>query len=88
MVLLVIAQTLHKEHCRIILNGRDSGRLQNGFSNFRSSGILAMATQADQANHLCGSFKYGHLDGLVCNVGSGRSASPGENLKEWHRICF
>ena len=85
-----IAQTLHKEHCRIILNGRDSGRLQNAISKLPgSSGILADVTQADQANHLVAEVLniYGHLDGLVCNVGSGRSVSPGEeNLKEWHRV--
>lgn len=85
-----IARILHSEGCRVILNGRDSQRLQNAISTLSCSvGIEADVTHPDQAVRLIAEVirMYGRIDGLVCNVGSGRSVPPGgENLEEWHRI--
>jgi 3-oxoacyl-[acyl-carrier protein] reductase len=85
-----IARVLHNEGCQTILNGRDSHRLQNAVSKLPgSSGIMADVTKIDHAHRLIGEVLniYGRLDGLVCNVGSGRSVPPGEEyLEEWHRI--
>jgi 3-oxoacyl-[acyl-carrier protein] reductase len=85
-----IARMLHAEGCQIFLNGRDSYALQIAVSKLPGSfGIVADVTKSDQADRLVAEVLniYGRLDGLVCNVGSGRSVPPGEEyLEEWHRI--
>jgi len=85
-----IASILHSEGCQLILNGRDSAALGRAVRNLPGSfGIVADVTQSAQADYLVDKTLtlYGRLDGLVCNVGNGRSVPPGyEYPEEWQRI--
>lgn len=85
-----IAQVLHSESCNVILNGRNSIALEEALIKLPGSlGIAADVTQPEDAERLVAEVmtKFGRLDALVCNVGSGRSVSPGnECLKEWQRV--
>lgn len=85
-----IAQLLHEEGCKVVLNGRDSGVLEEAVSKLPGAiGIAADVTQPEEAVQLVADVKnaFGRLDAIVCNVGSGRSVLPGnENLEEWRRV--
>lgn len=85
-----IAQVLHGESCNVVLNGRDSGIIEDAVSKLPGTiGIAADVTQPDAATRMVADVlhRYGRLDSLVCNVGSGRSVSPGnECLEEWKRV--
>lgn len=86
-----IAQALHREGCQVVLNGRDSAALQ---PLVKEMGERVVAIAADVGNpSSCQDLvkraeqKFGQIDVLVCNVGSGRSVPPGqENLAEWNRV--
>lgn len=85
-----IAEMLHAEGCRVALNSRkidDLTRLAEDMSG--SIAVQADVTQADQAQQMVADVidALGHLDILICNVGSGSSVPPGnENFQEWQRV--
>lgn len=85
-----IAEALHAEGCRVALNARDPKGLAAAATAL--PGTVAVAgdvTDPDGARHvvLNAVAALGHLDILVCNVGSGRSVPPGEETaEEWQRV--
>jgi NAD(P)-dependent dehydrogenase (short-subunit alcohol dehydrogenase family) len=85
-----IAKMLHTEGCHVVLNARNADELDKSVAKLPGTiRIVADVTKSDQANHLVAKVLniYGRLDGLICNVGNGRSVPPGEEyLEEWHRI--
>ena len=87
---LAIAEVLHAEGCCVVLNSRNSdelGRTVSGFTN--SVGFVADVSVPDQAKQLIAEIlkSYGRIDGVVCNVGGGRSVPPGsECFNEWQRV--
>lgn len=86
-----IAQALYREGCQVVLNARDASVLQ---PLAKEMGEGAFAVAADVGDPLsCQDLvkktqqRFGKIDVLVCNVGSGRSVPPGqENLAEWNRV--
>ena len=87
---LAIAQTLHAERCRVVLNGRNEADLKAATSQLDESiGLVGDVTQPAEAKQIVAEVlsTYGNLDILVCNVGSGRSVPPGnETADEWQRV--
>jgi 3-oxoacyl-[acyl-carrier protein] reductase len=87
---LAIAQILHAERCSIVLNGRNSDELEQAVSGLSGSvGFVADVSVPDQAKRLIDETLKSHsrIDGVVCNVGSGRSVPPGsEDFDEWQRV--
>lgn len=85
-----IAEALHAEGCRVALNGRNSTDLDLAVSQLNGAiGIVCDVTQELEARKLIEEVvsKFGGLDILVCNVGSGRSVAPGqETSEEWRRM--
>jgi len=85
-----IAEVLHEEKCRVVINGRDDSDLSATAADLK--GVLAIAgdvTRPDEARGIVAEAiaKMGQLDILVCNVGSGRSVPPGEEtFDEWQRV--
>ena len=81
---------LHSEGCRVVFNARDAQELEKSVAKLPgSSGIVADVSVPEQANLLIKKVikKYGCLDALVCNVGSGQSVMPGEEtFEEWQRV--
>jgi 3-oxoacyl-[acyl-carrier protein] reductase len=85
-----IAEVLCAEGCRVVVNGRNADMLKvcagEIGAEFAIAGDVSDAVEArrvvDEAV-----IALGGLDILVCNVGSGRSVSPGnETLEEWQRV--
>ncbi|MEM7065949.1 MAG: SDR family NAD(P)-dependent oxidoreductase [Cyanobacteria bacterium P01_B01_bin.77] len=88
---LAIAWALHSEGCNIALNSRSKPSLQAISSDWgeRTSIHVADVTQPDACRKLVHSVvdRWGGLDILVCNVGSGASVPPGqETSNEWQRV--
>lgn len=85
-----IAQALHEQGCRLTLNARYSADLAQAASELPGSSFIAGdVTRPDDARRIVqqASSELGGLDILVCNVGSGRSVSPGaESYEEWLRV--
>ncbi len=85
-----IAQTLHAEGCRVVLNGRNEADLTVATAQLVGSlGVLGDVTEPAEARQLVAEVlnTFGRLDILVCNVGSGRSVPPGnETADEWQRV--
>ena len=85
-----IAQMLHAEGCRVALNGRNAADLTAATDQLVGSmGVVGDVTQPADAQHIVAEVirTFGQLDILVCNVGSGRSVSPGsETADEWQRV--
>jgi 3-oxoacyl-[acyl-carrier protein] reductase len=85
-----IAETLGKEGCRVILNGRNSDSLKNASSQIAYSEFVVgdVCTQVGAKDVINRSFEiYKRIDILVCNVGSGASVPPGqEQEEEWLRV--
>lgn len=85
-----IAMSLHNEGCNVVLNSRNANELNDTVKNFKNASCFV----ADVTNHeSCANLvkhvleKWGHLDILICNVGSGSSIPPGnENISEWKRV--
>ena len=78
---LAIAKTLHDEGCTIIINGRNSSRIKAAKQCF-NEGVFAIEGDVTNKNTREKIIdrtrsKYGRLDILVCNVGSGSSVPPG-----------
>lgn len=85
-----IAEMLHAEGCRVALNSRNAGDLIKVTAELSGAvTIQADVTQPEQAQQMIAATieALGHLDILVCNVGSGSSVSPGnEDYQEWQRV--
>lgn len=87
---LSIVTALHQEGCRVALNARQLVPLQRASSqvpgSLAVSGDVSCFTEAQRivAEVIA---TWGHLDILVCNVGSGQSVPPGaETPEEWQRV--
>ena len=88
---LAIAKVLHQEGCNVALNARHEREIAvtakswgEGVSSHRAD-----VTQPEECRHLVAQVieRWGKLDILVCNVGSGASVPPGEETPaEWQRI--
>ncbi len=87
---LAIAQTLHAEGCRVALNARNADDLQAATSLLSGAiGVVGDVTRPAEARQIISEVlrNFDQLDILVCNVGSGRSVSPGnETADEWQRV--
>jgi NAD(P)-dependent dehydrogenase (short-subunit alcohol dehydrogenase family) len=74
----------------VALNGRDKTSLEQAVSELAGSiGFRGDVTQPAQAQQIVSEVleRFGRLDILVCNVGSGASVSPGdETAAEWQRV--
>ena len=85
-----IAQALHTEGCRVALNGRDAARLKAATAQLTNAiGVVGDVTQPTEACRIVAEVisNFGRLDILICNVGNGRSVSPGnETADEWQRM--
>ena len=86
-----IATLLHKEGCNVTINGRNNETLKKTITTFneRIHSCAADVTRVDDCNTLIKETisKWGSIDILVCNVGSGTSVKPGdENFEEWQRV--
>lgn len=85
-----IAQTLHAEGCKLALNGRTATDLTAAAASL--PGAIAVSGDVscpeDARKVVAETIRsFGHLDILVCNVGSGRSVAPGaETPGEWQRV--
>jgi 3-oxoacyl-[acyl-carrier protein] reductase len=88
---LAIAQALAAEGCRVALNARGADGLAlarqqiDGASSSHPADVsTAMGARGLLAEVMA---RWGRLDILVCNVGSGASLPPGqENETEWRRM--
>lgn len=87
---LAISQALHAEGCCVVLNSRSPDELGYAVSGICGSvGFVADVSVPDQAKRLIAETLklHGRIDGVVCNVGSGRSVPPGsEDFDEWQRV--
>ena len=86
-----IAVAFHREGCRVALNARQEEPLARLCASLgeRVMSVPGDVTDQQVAQDLIGSVEkeWGRLDVVVCNVGSGRSVSPGqESLSEWERV--
>ena len=88
---LSIANTLHDEGCKIILNGRHHESLKKLAKKFGDNvGFFpADVTKRSECKKLV---KYaintfGNIDILICNVGDGKSSKPGlEKFTDWEKM--
>jgi len=85
-----IAEVLHAEGCRVALNARSAGPLAAAVAALpHSVAVSGDVTLPGEARRIVSEAvaALGHLDILVCNVGSGRSVPPGdETPDEWQRV--
>lgn len=85
-----IAEMLHAEKCRVVLNSRNVRELDAAVDKLPGAiGIVADVSIPEQAHLLVTKIieAYGQLDGVICNVGSGQSVKPGnETFDEWQRM--
>lgn len=87
---LAIARAMHSQGCRVVLNGREQAELTVAVTSLPGSFAIAgdMTDPAEAVrvvSEVLG--QLGHLDILVCNVGSGQSVPPGdETASEWQRV--
>jgi len=87
-----IAETLHKEGCYVAMNARSNKDIESvahqvGPDNV--AGIQGDVTDPRQCAEIVTDVlaRFGKLDILVCNVGSGASVKPGEETaEEWQRV--
>lgn len=87
---LAIAQALHAEGCRVVLNARSPKDLALAAETVPGSITIAgdMTSPEDSQRVLSETIaQTGCLDILVCNVGGGQSVPPGEETaKEWQCV--
>lgn len=85
-----IAEALHAEGCQLVLNGRNATDLAAVSATLPGSlAIVADMMHPEDVQRVITEVlgKFGRLDVLVCNVGSGRSVPPGcETAEEWQRV--
>ena len=86
----VIAKKLREEGCDVVLNSRNLESLQKALLEISSSiGFVADVSKSNEANLLVKKCinALNSIDILVCNVGNGKSVSPGnETPDEWERM--
>jgi 3-oxoacyl-[acyl-carrier protein] reductase len=84
-----IAQSLFNEGCKVIINGRDTPRLESSAQSMGGlwvAGDMSVAGQAQSVTRAAYEMA-GRLDIVVANVGSGASVAPGtEDSMEWDRM--
>lgn len=88
---LAIAKELVAEGCQVILNARQDADLSVATAVVGAAVTAFAADVSETAGAVSlAQFvrqKFGRLDILVCNVGSGKSVSPGdESREEWERV--
>lgn len=86
---LTIARTLHDEGCTVLINGRDANRLAEVAQSIGVACMTSDVATEGGAKALVdfAVARYGALDILVCNVGSGDSLPAGqEDWSEWERM--
>lgn len=87
---LAIANALHVHGCKVALNSRNAKDLAINVSKLPGAiGVVGDVTSATDANNIVTKViqSFGKLDILVCNVGCGRSALPGqESGEDWLRM--
>ncbi|HJR55982.1 MAG TPA: SDR family NAD(P)-dependent oxidoreductase [Rhizomicrobium sp.] len=88
---LAIARTLHAEGCKLALAARDPAGLEKARASFgaEASPHAADVTDPAAAQALAEAVaqRWGRIDILVCNAGSGASVPPGtEAAAEWQRV--
>ena len=87
---LAIARMLHAEGCHVVLNSRNPEELDRVVTDLSGAvGYVADVSVPAEAQCLVDQALklYDRIDGVVCNVGSGRSVPPGsENFDEWQRV--
>ena len=85
-----IAEALHAEGCRVAVNGRNADLLNACAIEIGADvAIVGDVSDAVEARRVVAEtiFALGGIDILVCNVGNGRSVSPGEETyDEWQRV--
>lgn len=86
-----IASLLCAEGCRVMLNARNRGMLEQQTAELGANAVYMAVDVTDPA--ACHELvrkteeRFGRLDILVCNVGSGASVPPGrETADEWRRV--
>ena len=86
---LGIAKGFYHEGCSVVSNGRNEFDLTSSIGKRKGwTGVTGDVTDPNMTYELVQKAVelMGGLDVLVCNVGSGRSVSPGkETLSEWHK---
>jgi 3-oxoacyl-[acyl-carrier protein] reductase len=88
---LAIARALHAEGCNVALAARGRDGLQIAAENFPGYasihvGDVSQATTAETLTAAAAA-RWGGLDILICNAGSGLSVPPGEETEaEWRRV--
>ncbi len=87
---LEIAKKFHSYGSTIALNSRSKESLDNAKRHFSKpiEGIQGDMTSAKSAQDAINKFvdKFGSLDILICNVGSGKSVIPlNENITDWEK---
>ena len=88
---LAIAKLLHQEGCQVALNARHESAIAATAKNWgeRVSYHAGDVTLPEECNRLVEAVvnRWGKLEILVCNVGSGASVPPGqETPAEWQRV--
>jgi 3-oxoacyl-[acyl-carrier protein] reductase len=86
---LTIARTLLDEGCTVLINGRDANRLAEVAQSIGVASMPSNVATEGGAKALVdfAVARYGALDILVCNVGSGNSLPAGqEDWSEWERM--
>ena len=88
---LAVARSLAAEGCRLALNARGEADLTASVRTFDGETSMHVADVRTRAG--CEALvadvvaRWGRLDILVCNVGSGASVPPGEETEEeWRRV--
>jgi 3-oxoacyl-[acyl-carrier protein] reductase len=88
---LAITQSLHSEGCNVALVARGIATLNSAIANLSERASIHSADVVDPqaANKLVAEVcaRWGRIDIVVCNVGSGASVAPGkETPDEWRRV--
>jgi 3-oxoacyl-[acyl-carrier protein] reductase len=85
-----IAELLYHEGCNIVLNGRHENTLKRISKEYPGSSFYSCDVQSPKDCKSLVAYsikKWGRLDILICNVGSGGSVPVGmENYAEWKRM--
>lgn len=89
---LQIARSFLDEDCYVAINGRDKVSTKEIVASFNSEKVIGCPgdlTKLCDSKEVLDLFlkKFGGLDILVCNVGSGKSVPPGEeDFEEWQKM--
>jgi NAD(P)-dependent dehydrogenase (short-subunit alcohol dehydrogenase family) len=85
-----IAKLLYQRGCKVVLNSRGKENLEKAIKDMPGAiGIAGDVIKPDDAQAVINEaiIKLGKIDILICNVGGGRSVSPGEeSFGEWGRL--